>query len=611
MFIAVISKTRDFTIDQAQFTASARRTLGAAATASFPASNIALARSSAGQSESSTSVATGVIFRDEGVESADQGELLGQMYVRLGPEFVKQLNGHFCFAIADPKDGSLYVARDHIGVEPLYFGDFPTFCVFSDSAKAVAAFGPKGQAGIDNAAVARFLCFNYNPGQSTLWEGVKKFPPGHYAEVVNGKFRLLRYWRPDFRDPFDQDEVSITEQLRDEIERAITIRAGDVAAPAVFVSGGLDSSTVLGVLAQHCKEPPRTYSYRCRGQGFDESHYARMMAESVGSRHTELEYQPENVDLMVDLVDSMNEPFCDIGINIATALLGREAAKDNRCVFTGDGGDELFGGHPIYEADKVARYTDMFPAPMMRAIGRVLTALPDSDKKKTLAVKLKRFGESLRFPRDLRTNRWRLYYLQDDLEKLLDEEALIGVSDSSLFADIVDTYRETYTADPLGQTLYSDYYTVVDFYLRRNDLNRSFGLQTRYPFLDPQLVDFCARIPSQFKIRGWFDSKYIMKKAIEPWLPHEIVYRKDKLGHSIPLKNWLRDNKHVREFVGDLISESRLRRRGLVRPEYVARMWDDHMASRVNNSHRLWSLAVLELWLDRHAGGVAEQGAPS
>ena len=96
---------------------------------------------------------------------------------------------------------------------------------------------------------------------------------------------------------------------------------------------------------------------------------------------------------------------------------------------------------------------------------------------------------------------------------------------------------------------------MVDFYLRRNDLNRSFGLQTRYPFLDPQLVDFCARIPSKMKIRGWFDSKYIMKKAIEPWLPHEIVYRKDKLGHSIPLKNWIRDNKHVREFVGDLISE--------------------------------------------------------
>jgi len=603
MFVAVIQKTRGFAVDQEKFAEAARRVLGPTAAASFPSPHIALARLSATQSAPTTSMATGVIFGAKGVGPADSGGLL-QVYRARGAEFVRRLNGHFCFVIADPEDGSLYVARDHLGVEPLYYGDFPTCCVFSNSAAAIAAFGPQGRADLDNAAVARFLCFNYNPGRSTLWRGVKKFPPAHYAEVVKGQFRLTRYWRPEFAEQFDEDEAGITERLRGEIETAITIRGGDVTAPAVFVSGGLDSSTVLGVLARHCKEPARTYSYRCRGQGFDESHYARMMAESVGSRHTELEYLPENVDLMVDLVDTMEEPFCDVGINIATALLGREAGKDNRCVFTGDGGDELFGGHPIYEADKVARYTDMIPAGIMRSIGTVLSKLPDSDKKKTLAVKLKRFGESLRFPRDLRTNRWRLYYLEDDLAKLLNNDVMTGVTAESLFSDIIDTYREADAPDALGQTLYSDYFTVVDFYLRRNDLNRSFGLQTRYPFLDPALVEFCARIPSKYKVRGWFDSKHIMKKAIEPWLPHDIVYRKDKLGHSIPLKNWIRDNKHVREFVGDLISEPRLRARGLVRPEYVARMWEDHMASRVNNSHRLWSLAVLELWLDRHSRGI-------
>jgi asparagine synthase (glutamine-hydrolysing) len=483
--------------------------------------------------------------------------------------------------------------------------DSAELTVVSSLAPAAAAFNNAGGAGYDETTIARFLCFNFNPGHSTFWRGVRKFPPGHYAEITNGDFRLARYWRLSFADQLIEDENTIADLLRESMQSAITIRGHGIESPGVFVSGGLDSSTVLGVLAQHSDNPVKTFSYRCRGQGFDESHYARLMAQNVGSEHAEVEYLPEHVNLMVDLVGEMSEPFCDIGINIATALLGREAAKKTNYVFTGDGGDELFGGHPIYEADKVARYTDLLPTTIARSIGKVLTRLPDSDKKKTLAVKLKRFGESLRFPRELRTNRWRLYYMPEDLARLLSEDVMAAVSEEQLFSDITDTYNEADTLDPLAQTLYSDYFTVADFYLRRNDLNRSLGLETRYPFFDVKLIELCARVPSRLKIKGWFDTKYIMKKAIEPWLPTEIVYRKDKLGHSIPLKNWIRDNPYVHEFVGDLLSKDRLGRRGLVDPEYVRKMWDDHMTLKVNNSHRLWSLAVLELWMDRHSGNLA------
>jgi asparagine synthase (glutamine-hydrolysing) len=191
--------------------------------------------------------------------------------------------------------------------------------------------------------------------------------------------------------------------------------------------------------------------------------------------------------------------------------------------------------------------------------------------------------------------------MPEDLVQLLHEDVMTAVSEEELFSDIFDSYNDADTLDPLARTLYSDYSTVADFYLRRNDLNRSLGLETRYPFFDVKLVELCARVPSRLKIKGWFDTKYIMKKAVEPWLPREIVYRKDKLGHSIPLKNWIRDHPYVKEFVGDLLSQDRLRRRGLVNPEFVKKMWDDHMAMNVNNSHRLWSLAVIELWFDKHA----------
>jgi asparagine synthase (glutamine-hydrolysing) len=544
----------------------------------------------------------------ESVGGTDIGDLILKLYERQGTHSLGLLNGYFGLALWDKQLGSLVVGRDHLGIEPLFYAESDHQLVCGTSAAAVAAFhDPKG-GGVDETAIGRFLCFNYNPGKSTFWRGVNKFPAAHSASLVNGRLTFSRYWKLSFARTLTESEEAIADRIRHQIEKAVSLRARDLQTPAVFVSGGLDSSTVLGVLSRQRAQEIFTYSYRCRGEGFDESHYARMMADSVRSRHQLIEYSPEDVALMADLVGEMNEPFCDVGINIATALLGREAAKQTRCVLTGDAGDELFAGHPVYEADKVARYTDSLPAGVMTKLGQVLSRLPDSDKKKTLGVKLKRFGESLRFPRGLRTNRWRLYYLPEDLREVLQPEVSEAIDSESLFADILETYSEADAKDPLGQTLYSDYFTVVDFYLRRNDLNRSLGLETRYPFLDIELVELCAQIPSNLKIRGWFDTKYIMKKAVEPWLPREIVYREDKLGHSIPMKNWIRDNDFVRDFVGDILASDRLKRRGLVNASYVRRLWDDHMTSQVNNSHRLWTLAVLELWLEKHNDATPSRG---
>ena len=154
--------------------------------------------------------------------------------------------------------------------------------------------------------------------------------------------------------------------------------------------------------------------------------------------------------------------------------------------------------------------------------------------------------------------------------------------------------------DILSQSLYSDYQTIVEFYLRRNDLNRRFGLETRFPLFDHQLVEFCAAIPSNLKVKGWFETKYIFKKAITNILPHDILHRKDKLGHSIPLKNWLRERKDVREFVLDHLSMDGVKKRGLFNGDAVQALIKEHMEKRRNNSHRLWSLAVLEMWMQQH-----------
>ena len=197
------------------------------------------------------------------------------------------------------------------------------------------------------------------------------------------------------------------------------------------------------------------------------------------------------------------------------------------------------------------------------------------------------------------THRWRAYYLPRELKELMNPDLLDEQLLDRLFEDLIAYNQEGSRFDPLGRSLYSDYHSVVQFYLRRMDLVRALGIRTKFPMLDPKVVEFCATIPSRMKIKGFSDSKIIEKAAVAPILPSEIVYRKDKLGHSIPLKNWIRENDSVRQLFLDVLSPSIVRNRGLFNPDVIQRMMTNHLNKTENNSHRLWALVILELWMQR------------
>lgn len=531
--------------------------------------------------------------------TSNTAALVEQLYRRDGLDFLNQLNGKFALAIWDKRSGAVHLARDRFGIEPLYHYIDDNKVIFGSMVSPIVQYAGAGL-DLDLSSVSRFLLFNYNPGIGTFHRQVRKLRPAHVLTIDAKAEKLRPYWRLSFARVRQDTEQGWADALFEQLQSAVERRLDVAAPPGVFVSGGMDSSSILGLASRAAGESLNTFSYRCRGESFDESHYARVMAESTRSKHHEVEYSAEDVLSMPEIVEHMDEPFCDIGINIATCLLGKEAGSAVNCVLTGDGGDELFGGHPIYEADKIAQFVDPVPAFMKKpffALGRML---PDSDKKKNLAIKIKRFSESLAYPPALLSHRWRIYYTLQELGQLLNPEVYQDVRTHDPYEEILQYNTEADGNDLLSRCLYSDYNTVVDFYLRRNDLNRMYGLETRYPMLDHNLVEFCASMPSAMKIRGWFDTKYIFKKSMERILPNEIVYRKDKLGHSIPLKNWIRDHAGVREFVLDHLSGDTLKKRGIFQPDYVSGLIDDHMNKRRNNSHRLWTLAVLEMWMRKH-----------
>lgn len=527
---------------------------------------------------------------------AGAGVALG-LYERFGADCFSYLRGCFVVAIWDKRERQCLVARDPLGIEPLYYADDDERFVFSSRLAGVSAYRG-GSSELDYQSIAKILVFNYNPGPQTALRGVERLRPGHRLTVDESRTARSRYWKLSFSNVLQDSEAAIASKLAEHMDAAVRRNVGEGdEVPAVFLSGGLDSSSVVGLASRATGQQIKTFSYRCRGESYDESKYAKLMADSVKSNHALLEFDSSDVLLMPEIVREMDEPFSDIGINIATYVLGRGAQGAADYVLTGDGGDELFGGHPVYEADKMARYIDAIPGFALRPLLSLGRLLPDSDNKKDLTVKLKRFAESLSFPPWLYSHRWRVYYDARELSRILSPDARSQIDSDAIFEDVREINSEADTNDLLGRSLYSDYQTVVDFYVRRNALIGRFGLETRFPLLDQQLVEYCASIPTALKIRGWFDSKYIQKKAMEDVLPHGIVYREDKLGHSIPLKNWMRDDRAVREFVVDNVQTLAKREDALLDARATQTLIEDHMSKKRNNSHRLWSIAVLGMWL--------------
>lgn len=526
-------------------------------------------------------------------------ELICALYLRDRESFVTRLLGTFAIVIHDKQEEKLLLYRDRFGVEPLYYQEAHGYLAFSSTIDGI--FRITGQRGsLNHQTIAKILLFNYNPGRQTIMSGIKRVPPGHVLRQAADQTSVIqRYWKLGFHQ-HARSETDICTELLAKLRTAVDRCTGNSEHAGVFLSGGMDSSTVLALSGEK-KIRLDTFSYTCRAASFDESHYARIMSDFVGSSHHECEYGSSEVMLMPEVVKAMNEPFCDVGINIATFLLGRTAAAHKASlIMTGDGGDELFGGHPVYEADKIAGFADAVPAVLLKPMLALFKKLPDSDQKKSLPVKLKRFSESLAYPRELLSHRWRIYYDAKDLAALATQSFLADTNWADLLTDILAVNAEATGKDMLSRSLHSDYQTVMDFYLRRNDLVRRYNLDIRYPLLDHELVEYCASMPTAMKIKGWFDTKYIFKKTMEGTLPHDIIYRKDKLGHSIPLKNWIRDDGNVRELILDHLSEQSVRARGMFKPEYIADLVNDHLAKRRNNSHRLWTLAVLEMWLREH-----------
>ena len=544
--------------------------------------------------------ADGTAGRDP--SGADGEHCLLTLRRREQDRFLHRVNGKFAFVLWDRDRQTLLLGRDRLGIEPLFYRAAGEGLFFGTSLPALLAAG-WAERRLDDQVVLEYLLFCYNPDRRTIVSGVNKLPPGHLLQAGPSGVRQHRYWQLRFEEAPARSQQETAGEVVELIEDAVRLRTEPGEPPGIFLSGGTDSSTLVSLTSRLYDRPLRTFSFRCRGESFDESGWAEFVARRFGTEHCLVPFDAGSALLIEEIVRGMDEPFCDIGIEIGSYLLAKAAGGRVRYVFSGEGGDEAFGGHPVYQADKMAALLDWMPGWLLRPFREGLQKLPDSDRKKNWQVKAKRFAYSLSFPRELLSHRWRTYYTERQLGQLCGAEFLARCDLPARYDGMLAHGPNDGRGDALARSLYSDYGTLVDFYLRRLQLLRIFAVESRLPLLDHRLVEYAAGIPSRWKVRPFGETKYLYRKALKGIVPDEILYGRPKLGHSVPLKNWLRRDPAVRRLVEERLHGGALESGGIIRRGMVARMIREHDERVDNHSHRLWALLVLELWIGEHLGG--------
>lgn len=534
-----------------------------------------------------------------GHELASQGdtEVLAHLAEELPPvELARELDGMFAFAVWDERRDRLVLGRDRTGKKPLFYWWSGGRLVFASEIKALFeddAVPRRLAAG----AIDAYLTFGYVPTPRTFFEGVRSLPPGHVLSFEPGAEPVVaRYWEPpvagvDGVGHLDLSLRAAAEGVRTRIEEAVRRRLISDVPLGAFLSGGIDSSAIVGVMAAQSDRPVQTFTIGFEDQeGFDERPYARQVAHRHGTDHHEFVVQPNAVDLVERLVWHHDQPFGDSSA-VPTYLLSQVTRGHVTVALSGDGGDELFAGYERFAAGLAAQRYAALPGALRTAAEKALGLVPAAVLRGRKAS-VERFARVAQRGLPDAYRSW-ISYVQDPERELL----LDGRRDDWGFEDYRAIWRTTEGAHPLDRLLDLNLrtYLVDDLLVKADRMSMAHGLEVRSPFLDAELLSFAAQLPPRLKLRG-LSLKRVLKTAVEDLLPAEILHR-PKRGFGVPLDRWFRDD--LSAYVAATLGAPDARVKEHLAGDAVNRIIAEHGAGRRNHGHALWTLLTLEIFLRR------------
>jgi len=535
-------------------------------------------------------------------------EVLIHGYEEWGTDLFARLNGIFALALWDNARHRLLLARDRFGVKPLYHTtDEQGRLWFASEVKSLVSGGYRFKS-VDPVAIHKYLAFLWVPGPATMFPGVEKLAPGHWAEWRDGRLESHRYWWPEFT-PRPMDEANAAAELRTILESTVSRQLIADVPVGVFLSGGLDSTALAALATRVSGRPAVCFTIGFRGedsvleQSSADARYARLAAEYLGAEFHNIEVAPDIVDLLPKVIWHLDEPIADPAA-IATYLICEAARSNVTVLLSGQGADEVFAGYRVQAmSDWADRFGHLPKAVRKAVVAPLVDALPAMSKLAPggypgflLAVHryLSKMLAGVDLPRDERYVFYRSYYTDDQLRGLYAPGLKEALASAEAGSEHLQYLKEAPAQDFLNRILYTDWYTFLpELNLAYCDkMSMAASIEARVPFLDNEIVDFMLTVPRQLKLRGR-TSKLVLREAVKDIVPAEVIKRR-KAGFGVPLRTWLR--RDLREMVDDLLGEERIKARGYFDPAAIRALVLADREGRADNTYRIWALLTLELW---------------
>lgn len=522
-------------------------------------------------------------------------ETIVHLYEEEGVECVRRLRGMFAFSIWDQKRERLFLARDRFGKKPLFYFESGKGLAWASELQALKTL-PDFDSTLDPQALDLYLSLQYIPSPWTIYKQVRKLPPAHRMIMERGVIRIERYW--DL--PVDQPTWTLDlEEAQGEIRRrlieAVRLRMISEVPLGAFLSGGVDSSVIVGLMSQLSEKPVKTFSIGFDHEEFSELPYAREVARHFHTDHHEFIVKPEMADVLPLLARHYGEPYADASA-LPTYYVSRETRGHVTVALNGDGGDENFAGYLRHAAALMAHRARWVPRSFWRAGAAALSPFADQSGSKGMVWKARRFLEAAGNPDPVsRHLNFACFFPEQLKRELYSQEFRSNIDENASLNYFRAPFRRASGLGIINQTLYGDFSTYLpECLMTKVDIaSMAVSLECRSPFLDHKFAEFVFRLPGSWKLRGMLGGKWILKETFKDFLPPAILRRK-KMGFGIPLGPWFRGP--LKGLFQETALSTTALARGTFRPEALKVLWQEHQSGLRDHGTRLWALLMLEMW---------------
>ncbi|PHR94614.1 MAG: asparagine synthase (glutamine-hydrolyzing) [Blastopirellula sp.] len=525
-------------------------------------------------------------------------ETIVHLYEEEGIECLQRLRGMFAFALWDAKKQTLFMARDRLGQKPLVYCQQKDRLLFGSEVKAILQ-APGVDREVDKEAIDLYLTYGYVPHDKTMFAGINKLPPGCYAVYSQDKLTVKRYWNPDFDTENSDDLTTIRERLKEKLDDAVRLRLRSDVPLGAFLSGGIDSTVIVGLMQDNLPHPTKTFTIGFPIAGYDESGFAKEAADHLKTEHHSFQVESDFIEnVNSKLAWYFDEPFADSS-SIPTYLVSQITSQHVKVAMTGDGGDELFCGYDRYSTFHKLGAFDAIPASIRSVIGSKFwgNLLPDVNRESSILRRLLFRMQSIGQSVDRRYANWITHFHQKQKQALYHKDYFSLTTEFTPEEFVAGPIRNSKSRPTGTRAMHADLQTYLpcDLLTKVDITSMANGLECRSPFLDHHVVEYALSIPFHQQCKGT-SVKPMLSETFAKYFPPKLQNR-PKMGFRVPLDDWFRGP--LREFARDIILDPQAIDRGYFQRQSLETMLEDHISGRWNHGDRIWSLVCLELWHKR------------